>query len=247
MVEIIDILYDLKIKEGQKHPDLEKFLFQLSRIDLLTSKEKKEIIDIDNKYKITPNLNEVFIKNNSKIRKDWFCHISTNNRYFIIEVDENKTSNISSFDSYKIAEETYFNKFKSKKSSNFVLTHIEKPNFKRVCIAYASYVLINHDYLNDWYKMAKEVLNNFISSKDFKNATKYKNLIDGNLKKQNELLNNEVDQISEYKNDKSYSPEGFTEWISEIKEKIKDMAQIVIEQTTDEKVKNSWINWIKKN
>jgi hypothetical protein len=37
-----------------------------------------------------------------------------------------------------------------KTNPNFVLTHAEKPNFKRICIAYASYMLVNHDYLEDW-------------------------------------------------------------------------------------------------
>lgn len=41
MVEIIDILYNLKIKEGEHHPDFERFLILLSRIEELTFDEKK--------------------------------------------------------------------------------------------------------------------------------------------------------------------------------------------------------------
>ncbi|TRX70359.1 hypothetical protein [Carboxylicivirga sp. M1479] len=159
MVEIIDILYNLKIKEGEKHEDFEHVLLLLSRIDKLTIEEKKEVIELDEKYKIHSKFNEVFIKNHRNIRDEWFYHIGKNNNFFIIEVDSNKSSSISSYCSYENAESIYFEKFKQNEQSNFVLTHIEKPNFKRVCIAYASYVLINHDYLKDWYKIAKDVIN----------------------------------------------------------------------------------------
>lgn len=245
MVEIIDILYNLKIKEGQKHPDFERFLFQLSKIDELTFEEKKEVIEIDNKHKVHSKFNEVFIKNNAKIRKDWFCHIGKNNNYFIIEVDKNKTSNISSFESYEEAEKIYFDKFKLKNQSNFVLTHIEKPNFKRVCIAYASYVLINHDYLNDWYKLAEGILNKLIQDKNKKGAKDYKLYIQNNLKEQVLLLKNEINEISEYKKDESHSLDGYEEWLEEIRDRLADIAKIANDQSNNNKDKNRWINWLK--
>ena len=235
MVEIIDILYNLKIKEGQKHPDFERFLLLLSNIDELNFDEKKEIINIDDKYKVHSKFNEVFIKNNAKIRMDWFGHIGKENNYFIIEVDKNKMSNISSFQSYEIAESTYFEKFKLKDKSNFVLTHIEKPNFKRVCIAYASYVLINHDYLNDWYKIAKEILNNLILTNNSDNAKKYKSHIESNLTEQLNLIKNEVQEIREYRKNESHSLDGYEEWLEEIKERLVDEVYSVNEMITSMK------------
>lgn len=245
MVEIIDILYNLKIKEGQKHPHFERFLFLQSRIDNLSFIEKKEVINIDKKYKVHSKFNEVFIKNNKKIRMDWFCHIGKENNFFIIEVDKNKTSKISSFESYKVAEATYFEKFKLKKQSNFVLTHIEKPNFKRVCIAYASYVLINHEYLNNWYKIAVEVLNLLIESRDKQQARIYKNYIKDNLKEQLDLLKNEIKEINEYKKDETYSLDGYEEWLDEINEKMVDITKVAVEQTTNAKDRNRWLSWLK--
>lgn len=245
MVEIIDILYNLKIKEGQKHPDFERFLFLQSRIDKLSINEKREVITIDNKYKVHSKFNEVFIKNNAKIRMDWFCHIGKENNFFIIEVDKNKTSNISSFETYEVAETTYFEKFKLKNQSNFVLTHIEKPNFKRVCIAYASYVLINHDYLNDWYKLAKEILNDLILSKNSKDAEMYKTYIQNNLTEQLNLIKNEVKEIREYRKDESHSLEGYEEWLEEIKERLVDIAKIAIEHSKNPKERNKWLSWLK--
>jgi len=245
MVEIIDILYNLKIKEGQKHPDFERFLLQLSKIEELKFEEKKEVIKIDNKYKVHSKFNEVFIKNNAKIRKDWFCHIGKKNNYFIIEVDKNKSSNISSFETYEQAEKIYFEKFKLENKSNFVLTHIEKPNFKRVCIAYASYVLINHDYLNDWYTLAQEILNKLIADKNNKEAKDYKLYIQNNLREQLSLLKNEIDELSEYKKDESHSLDGYEEWLEEIKERLTDIAKIAIDQSNNNKDKNRWTSWLK--
>ncbi|APY12579.1 hypothetical protein BWZ22_15725 [Seonamhaeicola sp. S2-3] len=245
MVEIIDILYNLKIKEGQQHPDFERFLLLLSKIDELNFEEKKEVINIDDKHKVHSKFNEVFIKNNAKIRMDWFGHIGRQNNYFIIEVDKNKMSNISSFESYEIAEKTYFEKFKLKDKSNFVLTHIEKPNFKRVCIAYASYVLINHDYLNDWYKTAEDVLNNLIKEKQNKEAEEYKLYIQNNLQEQLALLKNEITELTEYRKDETFNLDGYEEWFQEIKERLVDITKIAIEQTTNQKDKNRWLRWLK--
>jgi ppGpp synthetase/RelA/SpoT-type nucleotidyltranferase len=245
MVEIIDILYNLKIKEGQKHPDFERFLFLQSKIDRLTFDEKREVITIDDKHKVHSKFNEVFIKNNTKIRMDWFGHIGKKNNFFIIEVDKNKTSNISSFETYEVAENTYFEKFKLKNQSNFVLTHIEKPNFKRVCIAYASYVLINHDYLNDWYKLAKDILNDLILSKNSKDAEKYKLYIQNNLTEQLDLLKKEVKEIREYRKDETHNLDGYEEWLEEIKERLVDIAKIAIEHSDNQKERNKWLSWLK--
>ena len=176
---------------------------------------------------------------------DWFGHIGKKNNFFIIEVDKNKTSNISSFETYEVAENTYFEKFKLKNQSNFVLTHIEKPNFKRVCIAYASYVLINHDYLNDWYKLAKDILNDLILSKNSKVAEKYKLYIQNNLTEQLDLLKKEVKEIREYRKDETHNLDGYEEWLEEIKERLVDIAKIAIEHSDNQKERNKWLSWLK--
>ncbi len=64
LVEIIDVILNLKLKEGQKNEQLQKFLKLLSvKKELLTLDQKKEIIDIDSKFSIYKLLNEVFLKN----------------------------------------------------------------------------------------------------------------------------------------------------------------------------------------
>ncbi|WP_196893134.1 RelA/SpoT domain-containing protein [Aureivirga marina] len=240
MVEIIDILYNLKIKEGQQHPDFEKFHLLLANNENLSLDEQKELIRIDDKYNIHSKLNEVFIKNHVKIRKDWFDISPNKNPFFIIEVDKNKSSNISSFESYEIAENEYFEKFKVSTNSNFVLTHIEKPNFKRLCIAYASYVLIKHDYLNDWNRYTSDILDDLIKNNEFEQIKYFKNYTQKNLKEQLRLLETELSEISKYQAENITNFEGFDEWIKEIQERVLYVAKITIERTIDKKKKNLW-------
>lgn len=240
MVEIIDILYNLKIKEGQHHPDFKKFHLLLSNNDNLTLNEKKDVIKIDDKYNVHSKLNEVFIKNHVKIRKDWLGISPNKNPFFIIEVDENKSSNISSFQSYEIAETEYFEKFKVSTNSNFVLTHIEKPNFKRLCIAYASYVLIKHDYLQDWNKYTSEILDELISKKDFSQIKYFRDYTQRNLQEQLRLLESEIADIEKYKEENASDFEGYDEWMQEIRERVRDVTKIAIDRTNNKKKKSLW-------
>jgi len=239
MVEIIDMIYDTKIKEGQKHPDFEKFLLLLSDKAKLDITQKQDIIGIDNKFFVHSKLNEVFIKNHVKIRKDWLNISPNQNPYFIIEVDSNKTSNISSYSDYETAEKIYFEKFKENNESNFVLTHLEKPNFQRLCVAYASYVLIKHDYMNDWYNFTSDILEYFIDNEDYKNIRKYRDYTINNLKEQIELLSGEINEMEEYKNLNKSDLNGYGEWRDEVKTRLSEVKKIVTERHNDKK-RNFW-------
>lgn len=240
MVEIIDIIYNFKIKEGQIQPDFEKFLFLLSDKNNLTIDQKQELIRLDDKHNIHSSLNEVFIKNHVKIRKDWLDISPNKNPFFIIEVDENKTSNIASFASYEVAEKQYFEKFKVNTNSNFVLTHIEKPNFKRLCIAYASYVLTKHEYLNDWNNFTSDILDHLITQENFEEIKYFKEYTKKNLNEQLRLLENELDEVGKYKSENSNDLEGFNEWFDEIKDRAKEVTKIAIERSTDNNKKSFW-------
>ena len=181
------------------------------------------MIGIDNKNSIHGKLNEVFIKNHIKIRKDWLTISPNQNPYFIIEVDENKTSNISSYSNYETAEKVYFEKFKENNESNFVLTHIEKPNFKRLCVAYASYVLIKHDYMNDWSKFTGDIIEYFIEKEDYDKIKFYRNYIQKNLTLQIDLLSNDFKEMEDYRSKNSLDFSGYEEWFDELKERLSEI------------------------
>jgi ppGpp synthetase/RelA/SpoT-type nucleotidyltranferase len=219
LVEILDILYDLKLKEGQENKELQDFIKILSiNKNEISLDQKKRVIELDNKFKIYSRLNEVFLKNHISIRLKWLeiCNV-INNHYFIFDVNEDKKSNILSYDDYTLAEDKYFDMFKTNKNSNFVLAYIEKPNFKKICIAYSSYMLIKHDYLEEyWNLFAKEI----ISLEDVRGLTIYKDYIQRNLEDVNSQLGKEIEEIDNYlkthENDVN-NVRGIQEWVDELK------------------------------
>jgi len=222
LVEIIDILFNLKLKEGQKHPGLQKFLYLLSLPkDKLTIDDKKSIIDVDKEYDIYPLLNGVFIKNHISIRKSWIKLSETiENYYFIIEVDENKKSNIISINNYKDAEEEYFKMFRTETPSNFVLAYIERPNFKKICVAYASYMMVKHDYLNDWSNFVKDIIDYDLMNKKKESFNLYKDYFKRNLNNQVELISNEIKEVKQHiDNNGGNQSFGVREWLNELKDR----------------------------
>lgn len=243
MVEIIDLLYEIKIKEGEKNAELQRFLFLLSKEDNLTTEEKKEIIEID-KYKgIRGKLIEVFLQNHYQIRQEWHNLVNSNVNQFIFEVDKNKKSHISSFSSYEEAELAYFEKFKSKEDSNFVLTYIAKPKFNNICIAYASYILNNHNYLNDWYTITSELIEELINTKNNIDAEKYRLYVQENLEEQLGLLKSEMSDLTKYRNEKNVNIDGLNDWLDDVKEKLLDITKIVIDHEIIKPSKRN--NWFK--
>lgn len=220
LVEIIDILYNLKLKEGQKNEDLQEFIYILSLSpNEISIEQKKRIIDIDNKFKIYSRLNEVFLKNHIFIRHKWLkISDSADNYYFIFEVDEEKKSDILSFSDYSAAECKYFDMFKTSTNSNFVLAFIEKPSYKKICIAYSSYMLIKHDYLEDyWNSFAKEIIQ--LNTKN--DLVIYSDYVKRNLEDQNHLLSRETTEIDKYlanPNRDEIKIPGVQEWVDELRE-----------------------------
>lgn len=240
MVEIIDIIYNLKIKEGQKHPELEKFLFLLSKKEKLEKSEIVELLIIDSKYDINKRLNEVFLKNHSRVRKDVLKVNQGTNQHFIIEVDENKISQISSFCSYENAEIKYFEKFKELSKSHFVLTAIEKPTFKRLCIAYASYVLIKHDYLEDWNYFIDIIIKEATIERKFREEKAFRDYKRENLEEQLKILKSEIKDIKEYQMENSADIYGYKEWAVELKGRIKQVQSELIRIDKEESKPSLW-------
>ncbi|WP_373708157.1 hypothetical protein [Kaistella sp.] len=220
LVEIIDHVYSLKLKEGEKHEDLQEFLFYLSRKKKLDITQKQKIINIDKKHEIYSNLFGVFLKNYSRIRLEWLNVTSfEDKRYFIFEVKTDNTSAIYSFQNYEDAEESYFELFKKEDKSNFVLAHIEKPKFKRMCLAYASYVMIHHDYLNDW----NDIILDLLKLKQINSNENNNNLLEyfkRNLHDQVKLIEQEMEEVNKYEQNADVNLDSLKEWKEEINEKL---------------------------
>lgn len=228
LVEIIDMLFGLKLKEGEKNRELQEFLKLLSisknEISLV---EKARVIKIDTVHGVYNKLLAVFLSNHLSIRKDWLnLRKGQDGNYFIIEVDASNKSNIISFDCYEEAEKHYFKMFLNNGDSNFVLTHIEKPNFNRICTAYASYILTRHSYLDDWNSYTRDLLSDDLKNGDYKKFTEFGEFMKRNLEDRLGVLNSEILFISVEINDLPEGnevPVGIDEWNEEISDRIKNV------------------------
>ncbi|WP_340153942.1 RelA/SpoT domain-containing protein [uncultured Marivirga sp.] len=232
LVEIIDIIYDLKLKEGEKHPELQDFLYLLSlEKHNLNISQIARILEIDSKYEIYKKLNQVFIQNHIPIRRSWLS-ISNIKSYshFIIEVDKDKKSNIKALENYQTAELKYFQMFLGNQTSNFVLIFIEKPKFKEICIAYASYMMIKHDYLDDWNFFAKKILRTESKLGGIKSYNTFKDFIDRNLHDQQKLINSELDEINNHVGENGDNNGlAIQDWINELTERDRNIEKFINE------------------
>ena len=195
------------------------FLLSLDKENLDTSKIAR-ILEIDSKYEIYKKLNQIFIQNHISIRKSWLnANAIKSHSYFIIEVDKYKKSNIKALDNYQLAEEEYFKMFLSNQTSNFVLIFIENPKFKEVCVAYASYMMIKHDYLDDWNYFANKILRSESRHGEIKSYNTYKDFIDRNLTDQQNLIDSEIKEINNHIDDYKEIKSAIKDWINELNER----------------------------
>jgi ppGpp synthetase/RelA/SpoT-type nucleotidyltranferase len=159
LVEITDLLFDAKLKEYGKNKELLRFHFLLSKRFDLTFEEKKEIGKTIRKYKYLEKLSDVFTRNYIQIRKQWLdIESKHNHNYFLIETKKNEIPKITSYKSFDEAEDNYFQIYRSTKNANVVLTHLPKPNYKQISIAYSNYILTFHSFIEDCYDIFENMI-----------------------------------------------------------------------------------------
>lgn len=240
LVEIVDILYDMKIKEGEKNKDFQDFLYLMSKKEQLSIDEKYQIIEIDERHKIYQRLNEVFLQNNIQVRQNWISLSRLKNEYFIIEVDQEKKSKILSFETYEIAENKYFEMFKNKTMSNFVLTYIVNPTFERICIAYASYLLVNPSYLKDWSNFMLDVIEDDSLIKSQTNLEYYRVYIKRNIEDQIKFIKSEIEVYNSHHHNEIYYKldGGLAEWLEELQKRMSEIDIVSKKYNNIQKSKN---------
>lgn len=157
LVEITDLLYDLRLKELGFESDKKfaKFHALMSSDKLLTKKETDEIYEVLNKRNFIFRLSKTFRKNNSEVKKQWSAD-SSNNSFFLIEASKDDVPKLRSFKTFEEAEMAYFEKYKEDDSAEIVLTSIRNANFRQISIAYANYILSYHTFINDIQPILKE-------------------------------------------------------------------------------------------
>lgn len=163
LIEITDLLYDLRLKElgFESNEKFGKFHAFMSSDKELTKKEANLIYDILDEYNFISVLSKTFRKNNAEVKKRWSSE-DKKNSFFLIEASKTKIPTLKSFATFEEAENAYFERYKENQSAEIVLTSIKKPNFKQISVAYANYILSYHTFTSDIrpiiQELAKEAL-----------------------------------------------------------------------------------------
>lgn len=228
LVEITDLLFDAKLKEYGKDKELLRFHYLLSKRFDLTTEEKKEIAKTIKKYKYFEKLSNVFSRNYIQIRKQWLNIESKNNHnYFLIETKKDEVPKITSYRKFDEAEENYFNIYKNNQTANVVLTHLPKPNYEQISIAYSNYILTFHSFLDDSYEIFERLIEKTLTDKRYlefiRHFTLYNEIVYHHVKNlMSEVL--EVYQISKKnsKNIPNYKlKQKEKDWVQDINSQVK--------------------------
>ena len=150
LIEITDLLYDLRLKElgFESHEKFGKFHSLMSSDKELSKIEAELVYEVLDKYDFISVLSKTFRKNNAEVKKRWSSE-EKNNSFFLIEASKKNIPVLISFKTFEEAEHAYFEKYKENSSAEIVLTSIKKPNFKQISVAYANYILSYHTFMSD--------------------------------------------------------------------------------------------------
>lgn len=182
LIEITDLLYDLRLKElGFKSDEkFGKFHALMSSDKELTKDEANLIYEVLEERDFITVLSKTFRKNNAEVKKRWSSE-DKNNSFFLIEASKTEIPNLKSFETFDEAEKAYFERYKENESAEIVLTSIKKPNFKQISVAYANYILSYHTFTSDIrpiiQELAKEALEDRKLRKFKKIFKTYENLL----------------------------------------------------------------------
>jgi ppGpp synthetase/RelA/SpoT-type nucleotidyltranferase len=178
LVEITDLVFKVKLKEGQEHPQLFEFHKFLARgIKDLTLEEKEKVVKIEKELELVKNLINLFKSNYYVSIERWTKSISKNNSdYLIMELDSELSPSFTFFDSFEIAEKAYFEKF-TRQEPEMVLIHTNQPNFEKLGLAYSNYVLTSHPSIRLFLEILYDVTINTKQNRQFKKHKYYLNYI----------------------------------------------------------------------
>ncbi|RBW62960.1 hypothetical protein DS884_01195 [Tenacibaculum sp. E3R01] len=162
LVEITDLVFDIKLKEGEDHPELFRFHKLLAKgNNKLTINDKIEIVNIERGNKIISQVRSIF-KSNYYVSIDRWSKAQNKEgaKYLIMELDKNLSPDFYFFKDFLEAENSYFNKF-TLDEPNMVLVHINEPVFEKIGLAYSNYVLTSHPSIRLYISILQEVIIHF--------------------------------------------------------------------------------------
>ncbi len=158
LIEITDLLYDLRLKELGFESDKKFATFHslMSSDKELTKQEADLIYDVLDERNFISVISKTFRKNNAEVKKRWSGE-DKKNSFFLIEASKTEIPTLKSFEKFEDAESAYFERYKENPSAELVLTSIKKPNFKQISVAYANYILSYHTFISDIRPILQEL------------------------------------------------------------------------------------------
>jgi putative GTP pyrophosphokinase len=226
LVEITDLLFNTKIKEYGDDPLLLRFHLLLARKEDRSIEETFEIAEIIRKYKYVEKLSEVFSRNYIEVRQQWLeIETKPKHKYFLIEANRKEVPKIQSFLNFTEAEKSYFQTYKSHQTANVVLTHLPKPSYLQISIAYSNYILTFHSFLDDCYSILERAIVESLDNNELRKFYRYYSLYISvvfnhirNLASEVGTLNSRIKIRRKGLNKKM--PKKEQEWVKDIKDQI---------------------------
>lgn len=231
LVEIIDLVYNKKIKEGEKNTPFNNFHLILSNIDSSTYDERKKLIEIERENKIFQTLFNIFLRNYLDVRKKWLeLEALKNHNFFTILVDKDAKPLIKSFEFIEDAQKDYF-ETSINTDANIVLTHINEPSYKQISQAYSNYILTTHQFLSDWHIILKDIIFHAHSNKFTKDFNTYTKLFDEYYSLETSSIQQEIETIrTKIENVKAKSlsidTSKIQDWITDLEQRIDFRSEI---------------------
>ncbi|MEQ8624546.1 MAG: hypothetical protein RJQ00_06820 [Vicingaceae bacterium] len=246
-VEIIGLTFNVRLKEGMKHDELDRFNLLLSKeVKDLSFEDKQEIINIDQRLNILSKMYKLFKSNYYIAIKNWVTANENNKSsdYIIMEVEKSSYHpSFSFFANLKDAESIYFKRFDIEENTEMVLIKINKQTLKKLKLAYSNYILASHPFI----KMYIDIYISILNRKDIEIRQFYSYSI--YLYKLIKLFNSSLDE--EFKNVESLfenhknSIKEIREWLADLKERVKYFSEVRSKMENLNPPKLGFVQWIK--
>lgn len=219
LVEIVDLIYKTKLKEGEKNENLNRILYLYSNYTNISENEKFDLIKGIANADLFTKLNNIFVNNYIDVRKQWLeIDEKPNYNFFLIETTIDFKPLIKIYNCFNDAEKEYFNIFRKNSNSNLVLVNLQNISYSHISIAYSNYILTMHNFLEDYYLLLQNYIIYSIRNKKIKHLLYSFNQYFNTYKYHIKILKLELKGIKETNNNNMIKK---IEWIKEINEQIK--------------------------
>jgi ppGpp synthetase/RelA/SpoT-type nucleotidyltranferase len=228
-VEIIDFLFGLNIKEGEKHTEIERFHWLMSRKKELSYREKIEVVTISDNLDFYSTIGKIFISNYLHVRSEYLSikKSGKHNKFFIIESTKDDVPIIEPFLDFTEAEKEYYNKYLTNKNANIVLISIGHPSFEKLSIAYSNYILMMHSFVDDYFVILHDLIIESVKVGKARDYLKFRKLYIKTANIYTAQVNKEFETWIE-KSKSSKKNKELAKWQDEIKKKATQFTDSIV-------------------